>query len=154
MKLSARLAKLRKRKEPHAAAADGAAFGVSASAWVLLGLCLVLVGVGTLAYYEFFVWTKVPPELLGLWEIDDGPQKGGTFEFFRDGTMEVYLRAKKKAVTHKTQVTVRDKTLSMTTQNPLFGGEAANECMIRELTAETLILELERGDVLKMVRIE
>jgi hypothetical protein len=154
MKLSARMAKLRKRKPAHAAADSRPPFAVSASTWVLLGLCLALGGVGTLAVYEFFIWTKVPPELVGLWEVDEGPQKGGTFEFFRDGTMEVLLKAKGKTVTHKTQVSVRGKTLFMTTRDPLTREESTNEGMIRELTRDTLIVELERGDVLKMMRIE
>src|SRR5262245_12365588 len=75
------------------------------STWILLGLVLVLAGVGTLAWYEHFVWNKVPPELVGLWEVNEGPQQGGTFEFLRDGTMAVNLGSKKQRVTHKAPVT-------------------------------------------------
>jgi hypothetical protein len=155
MKLSSRLEKLKQKRAVH----DGASSPetkralLAPSSWILLGLALVLAGVSTVAVYEFFVWTKVPPELVGLWEVEDGPQKRGTFEFFRDGTMEVHLMANKKHVTHKTRVTVKDRTLSIAGQG-LFARDSTSECAIRELTAATLILELERGDVLKMVRVE
>ena len=126
----------------------------SSSTWLLLGLSLALAGVGALTILEFTVWNKLPPALVGLWEIQEGPQKDGTFEFFRNGTMEVRLQDKKKEVVHKTQVTVRDRTLVMTKKGPFTREEKTNESLIRELTADTLILELEKGDVLKMVRIE
>ena len=157
MNLTSRLQKLKKHKPAQGTKADlgvRADGWLSTSTWVLLGLGLALAGVGTLAALEFTFWNRVPPALVGLWEIQEGPQKDSTFEFFRNGTMEVHLQNKKKEVTHKTQVTVRDRTLVMTTKNPLTREETKNESLIRELTAETLILELEKGDVLKMVRIE
>jgi hypothetical protein len=155
MKLSARLETLKQQKR-----AEGADAGkdkrttpwFGASTWVLLGLGLALGGVGDLAVRDFLI--KIPPELVGFWEIQEGPQKDGTFEFFRNGTLEVRLPAKKKDILHKTQVSVHDKTLVMTTKDPISREETKNEGVIRELTANTLILELEKGDVLKMVRIE
>jgi hypothetical protein len=120
----------------------------------LLGLCLVVAGLGTLAVFEFFVWNKVPPELVGYWEVTEGPQKGGTFEFFREGRMEVRLKSKKRTVTHKAPIVVRGKTLVEIARQPLTGDETASQSIIHELTAQTLILESERGDVLSMVRIE
>jgi hypothetical protein len=154
MKLSAKLARLRKRKEHRTAASSEDAFSLSVSTWVLISLSLALAGLGTWAVFEFFVWTRVPPALVGLWDFDEGPEKRATFEFFRDGTLEIQARGPKKALNHKAQVTVRGKTLFMDARNPLAAGNSTNEAVIRELTADTLILELERGDVLKMVRIE
>src|SRR5262245_26314915 len=113
MKLSSKLQILKQEKHSKQAGPKpdhtGGVFAVST--WVLIGLCLLLIGVGALAYFEFFVWNKIPPELAGFWEVEEGPQKGGTFEFFRGGTMEVHLKSKKKEVTYKTQATVKDKTL-------------------------------------------
>jgi hypothetical protein len=161
MKLSSKLEKLKQRlqrRKKQAAKEAGHTAGrpalPAASTWVLLGLCLLLAGLGTLAVFEFFVWTRVPPELVGLWEVEEGPQKGGTFEFFRDGTMEVHLQAKKRTVGYKMRVAVRDKTLVITPKGSQSPENTPAESIIRELTADTLILELEKGDVLKLVRIE
>src|SRR5579859_1384560 len=135
MNLSSRLEKLKQKRAAQDRAAPKAAGGrrsLAPSTWVLLGLGLALAGVSTLAVYEFFVWTHVPPELVGLWEVDEGPQKRGTFEFFRDGTMEVHLTANKKHVAHKARVTVKDRTLSIAGQRWL-GRAAASDCAIREL---------------------
>ena len=54
----------------------------------------------------------------------------------------------------KARVAVRDKTLVMIEKDPRTGGELRTKYTIRELTADTLILELEKGDFLKMVRLE
>ncbi len=157
MNLSTRLRQLKKHKEAqnveagHSASAGG---WLSTSTWILVGLFPVLAGLGILTVFEFTLWNKIPPALVGLWEVEEGPQKDGTFEFFRNGTMEVHLQDKKKEVTHKTQVRVRDRTLVMTKKDFFTREEKTNESLIRELTADTLILELEKGDVLKMVRIE
>jgi hypothetical protein len=156
MKLSYKLQRLKRQKSSMQAAPKSERAGrwFAPSTWVLLGLCVILAAVATLALFDFVVGTKIPPELVGLWEVQEGPQQGGTFEFFRSGTMEVHLVSKKREVTHKTRVAVKDKTLMMFTKDPLRRQATSNESIIRELTADTLILELEKGDVLRMVRIE
>jgi hypothetical protein len=156
MSLSFRLGQARrqKRQEQKGARADGNRAGSGARTWIMLGLCLMLAGIGTLAVFEFFIWNKIPPQLVGLWEIQEGPQKDSTFEFFRNGTMEVHLTGNKKEDAHKTQVTVRDRTLVETKKSLFTREEKTNKSLIRELTANTLILEPEKGEVLKLVRIE
>jgi hypothetical protein len=154
MNLASRLEKLKQRKLSRRSQADngaGATAWLSSSTWVLLGLCLALGGVGALAVSDYLV--KVPRELVGLWEVEEGPQKGATFEFFRNGAMEVVMRGKKGEVAHKTRVAVRDKTLRVTAKGTQATEDNTGESIIRELTADTLILE-EKGNVLKMVRIE
>jgi hypothetical protein len=126
----------------------------SPSTWLLLGLFLGLAGVGALAILEFTIWNEVPPALVGLWEIQEGPQQDSTFEFFRNGTLEVHLQEKKKDVPYKTQVHMRGRTLVEIKKDPFTREQKTSESLIRELTADTLILETEKGDVLKMVRIE
>lgn len=157
MKLTSRLAKLKQDKQskqagPKTPLHEGGLF--SSSTWILLALCLVLAGVGTLAVFEFFIWNKVPPELVGFWEVESGPQKGGSFEFFRNGTLEFNLKENKRQISHKTRVAVKDKQLLTTTRDPQTRQEKTNTIMIRELTADSLILEFENGDVLSFVRLE
>jgi hypothetical protein len=154
MKLSARLNEIMQQKRAEEAHRERDRIRLAPRIWVLLGLSLALAAVGTMFVFDFFVWNKIPPALVGYWEVQEGPQKDGTFEFFRNGTLEVRLPAKKKDILHKTQVSVHDRTLVMTTKDPISREETNNEGIIRELTANTLILVLEKGDVLKMVRIE
>lgn len=157
MNLTSRLEKLKHLKRFERSEAEKGRLKTelfSASTCVLLGLVLALGGVGTLALFDFFVWNKIPPELVGFWEIREGPKKDGTIEFFRDGTMEAHWQAIKKPVTIKARVAVRDKKLVITSKSSLPGQEDRDEYVIRELTANTLILEMERGEVWKMVRIE
>jgi uncharacterized protein (TIGR03066 family) len=156
MNLSSRLEKLKqKRAAHHEASTPGSlSMPLAPSTMILVALALVLAGLSALAVYESFVWTKVPPELVGLWEIDEGPRKRGTFEFAREGTMEVHLTSNKKHVSHKTRVAVKDRTMTFAAQGFLAPENSPSECTIRELTADTLVLELERGDVLELVRVE
>jgi hypothetical protein len=157
MKLFAKLAKLKQQRKSNRAGPKPGSHErkrLAPSTWVLVALCLVLAGLGTLAVFEFFVWNKIPPELVGMWEVQEGPQKYGTFEFSRNGTMDVRLKTNKRDVTHKTRVAVRDRTLLMTAKDPQTREDKTSASIIRELTADTLILELERGDVLRMVRVE
>ena len=117
-----------------------------------------LVSTSTLIANEFVVWNKIPPELAGLWEVEDGPLKRSTFEFFRNGdfeqTLKVNSKGMKRDVARKTRVALKDKTLLMITKDTQTRKETTAEANIRELTADTLILELEQGDVLRLVRIE
>ena len=156
MKLSDKLQILKHKKAPGETgpAPERTGIGIAPSTWVLLGLFLILGGVGTLFVFEFFIWTKVPPALVGYWEVNEGPQKGGSYDFFRNGTAEVLVKTRKGEVTYKAQVVVRHKTLVETVKDRETGERATRKSIIRELTADSLILELEKGNVLKMVRIE
>ena len=60
---------------------------VSALKWTFVALCLVLVGLTTIAVLEFYVWTKVPPALTGKWKVQEGGSSA-VFEFFRNGTLQ------------------------------------------------------------------
>jgi hypothetical protein len=118
----------------------------------VLGLGLLLAGGGTWAALEFFVWNKLPPALVGKWEVQGGPLFSGTFQFFRNGTLETRLKKDKTYFTLRASVAVEDKTLLTTTQDLQTGREQTRKSTIRELTAHSLAIELEDGAVLKMVR--
>lgn len=123
------------------------------SRWVWVILCgLILAGGGTWAALEFFLWNKIPPALVGKWEVSGGPMSGGTFDFSRNGTLEIRQRTGGSFVTLKARAAVTGKTLATTTHNPQTRGEETHWSTIQELTADSLILELEKGEVLKLVR--
>src|SRR5262245_19029589 len=93
MKLFAKLARLKHQKqttqaEPRAGAPRG---GHGPLFWGLLALWLVLVAGGTWVIVEFHIRYQLPPELVGKWEVEVGPQQGGTFEFYRDGTLVIQV---------------------------------------------------------------
>ena len=120
--------------------------------WAVLGLSLLLAGGGTWAALEFFVWNKLPPALVGKWEVQGGPMSGGTFQFFRNGTLETRHKKDQTYSMLRASVAVEDKTLLTTTQDSQTGREQTRKSTIRELTAISLAIELEDGAVLKMVR--
>jgi hypothetical protein len=154
MKLSFQLATLKQRKQtkqPEAKPGPQNGGTWTRLRWDWLALCLILGVGGTLAVFEFYIW-KVPPELVGKWQVEEGPEYGGTFRFFRNGALAVHLKTKKTDFFLKGHVTVEDKTLRTTTQNPLTKLEETRASTIRELTAESLILEFENGEVLRLVR--
>ena len=65
MSLTSKLQKLKQEKLAKRSVSRNVSNGpmVAATTWLLVGLCLVLVAVCTLAYYEFFVCDKIPPAL-------------------------------------------------------------------------------------------
>src|SRR5262245_31772479 len=148
MSLSAKLEALKKRRPTQARAGDHKTGkrGLPRWAWIVFGL--LLAGAGTLAVVEFFIWNKVPPALVGTWQVQEGSLSGGTFDFSRDGA----LRMRHKNADVKWRVSVNGKTLLMTTRSAHTGAESTQRGTIQELTPNALVLELEKGEVLKMVR--
>jgi hypothetical protein len=120
--------------------------------WVVLTLCLLIPAGSAWGVFEFFVWSKLPPELVGKWVVQGGPQDGATFDFSRRGTVEAHLNH--QGMEHILQGTaaVKDRTLLITTQNPHTRQEETRSCNIRELTPRSLIVEFETGEVFRMTR--
>jgi hypothetical protein len=155
MKLSTQLIKRKRRQEAKKVAASpgGRADGPFAwSRWTWVVLCLILAGGGTWAVVHFFTWHKLPAGLIGTWEVHEGPMKGGTFQFSGNGTLAIHSSNQGTDYTLKGRVAVQDKILLTTTQNPSSRRDETSKSIIRELTANSLILELEKGAILKMAR--
>lgn len=146
------------RKEP-----TGAMF----PRWALIVLCLLVTAGSTWAVFEFVVWNTLPAELVGKWEVTEGPQRGAIFNFSRNGTLEAHFQSADpdKMNVMQASVTVEDKKLLVTTRNPNTKQNETRACLIRELTAKTLVVEFEqgekaekaekkkKGEVFKMVRV-
>jgi hypothetical protein len=152
LKHSAKHAPLKKRHQskPQAGNQQGYGFSLWGIAWTVLGM--MVIAAGTVAVLEFFVWNKVPPALVGKWKIEDGPLAGGTFEFSRNGDMAVKDKNQKGVSQLKAKAVLEGKTIVTTSSNPLTREQLIHTSTVRELTATTLVIELESGDVLKMVR--
>jgi uncharacterized protein (TIGR03066 family) len=157
MKLSTRLAQLKRQKQvrqPAATPASPQRGKVRVKRWALVSLGLLLAGGGAWAALEAFVWNKLPTALVGTWTVQGGPMAGGTFTFARDGTLAIYAEEQGKDYIVTGRVTVDGQTMLTTTQEPRTRREQTRMSTIRELTATSLVLELENGQVLRMVRKE
>jgi uncharacterized protein (TIGR03066 family) len=148
-------AQLKQRKQTKTTARQGGhrtGWELAPRHWAVIALCLFLAAGGTFAVLELFIWNKVPPELVGTWEVTEGPMAGGTFEFSRTGALVTRVKEKGKYFTLRGDVQVEDRVLLTTTQHPTTGREQTRKSTIRELTESTLILELDNGEVLKLMR--
>jgi hypothetical protein len=155
MKLSARLTLLKKRKlaqAPQARPGQPTARRPGPCGWAWLVLGLAVAATSTLAVFELVIWNKVPPALVGTWEVDEGPQYGGTFVFSRTGDLVVHLKDKQTDYTIRSRAVVQGKTLRTTTQDGQSHRQETHVSTILELTADSLVLEFENGDVLRLVR--
>jgi hypothetical protein len=121
--------------------------------WAFLFLCLFFATGITWAVFEL-VWSPLPSELVGRWEVSEGPQRGSIFEFFRRGVLEAHLNNPRTGMMEVMEATVAlaDKKLLVTTRNPHTQKDETRSCLIKELTERTLIVEFENGEVFKMTR--
>ena len=152
MKLSEKLARLKwsKMKQADRAVAREQRGGLGARRAALAILCILLAAGATWAVLEFFVWQKVPAALIGVWQVKDGPMQGGTFAFTRNGTLAIRTGQGQDMDAH---IAVQGKKLLTTTRHPMTAREETHASIIQELTETTLILELEKGAVLRLERI-
>jgi uncharacterized protein (TIGR03066 family) len=115
---------------------------------VLLGL-LVLVGLlsagGTWALFEFVVWNRVPTALVGKWVVTEGPDEGGTVDFYRNGTMVAKVNNGGMEGIIEARVRVEGDKIHVTTRNRETGEEGVRVQTIKVLDAHRLVLQDERG---------
>lgn len=104
--------------------------------------------------FEFVIGSKLPPELVGKWVVQGGPQDGATFDFTRRGGMHARLNNNGSEVRIDARATVQGKQLLTTTKNPHTRQDETRASIIRELTEHTLVLETEQGEVFRMARAE
>ncbi len=140
------------RPRPPRPAPEPAAASSSFVPLVLLGVCLLGAAGGTWAFFEFFVFSKVPSELVGKWVVQGGEQDGATFDFYRNGGMVGRINMAGKEGIVNARVAVEGDNLLITTQNPRTGREETKTQRIKTLTANELVLEDERRQVFRMTR--
>jgi hypothetical protein len=119
---------------------------------VVFSLCVILAGGMTWGAFEFVIWSKLPPELVGQWVVVGGPQDGATFDFSRNGSLEAHFNHMGSDQVLQGKVTVVDNTMRITTRNPHNGQDDTKTCRIKELTERTLLVEFPNGEVFRMAR--
>jgi len=157
MKLMKRLAELKKQAGNKAGALSQSSRVTEPfpfRRWAFLGLLLLLAGAGTWAVFEFVIWNKVPAELVGKWEITEGPKEyaEASFRFFRNGYMEGRVNVGEHLNIIKSTIRVRGKNIIVTSKHPKTGEETVQVQKIRILTESDLVVEDGNGNLLKMKR--
>jgi uncharacterized protein (TIGR03066 family) len=113
--------------------------------WVLLALVVVLAFAGTWALLELVVWARVPSDLVGKWVVTDGPDVGGTVDFYRNGTMVAKVNNGGYEGIIEARIRVEGNTIHVTTRHRQTGEEGTRVQTIKALDANRLVLEDERG---------
>jgi hypothetical protein len=126
---------------------------------ILILLCVtsaaaVSAVVGAWGLTEFVLPSKLPPELVGKWVVNGGPQDGATFDFHRRGTMTAHLNDNGTEVVVEARASVVDRKLFTTTRNPHTRKDETSASKIQELTPNSLVLETDKGEVFRMTRAE
>jgi uncharacterized protein (TIGR03066 family) len=129
------------------------AAAISPMRWAVLGLGLLLAAGASWAFAEFVVWNKLPAELVGKWEVVQGPPKykEAVFEFYRSGKMVGHLNDNGNLRIMNADVRVEGDKLHITTRRPSTGEEHVSVQTIRTLNDKELIVADER-EIIKMVR--
>lgn len=149
--------KSRTKKQTSAAAqppAQGPRPGARWRRWLLVGALGLLAAATTWALFEYVIWNTVPGALVGKWVVIEGDQEGATFDFYRGGTMVGRVNVNGREGIIRARVRVEGTTILSTTQNPHTGQNETRRQKITRLTARELVIEDERGQLLKMERAE
>jgi uncharacterized protein (TIGR03066 family) len=121
---------------------------------MLIAIALLLLAAGgTWAFMEFVVWNRLPTDLVGRWEVVQGPPeyKDAEFEFYRSGKMVAYVNDRGNVGEIHAYVRIEGDKIYSTTRNEA-GKEHVSVQTIRTLTTQQLVVADEAGRVTKMVR--
>jgi hypothetical protein len=124
----------------------------SVKRWAVLALCLLLAGGGTWAFFEFVVWNRVPAELVGKWVVTEGPDEGGTIDFYRGGTMVAHVNLGGNLGIIEAKIRVEDRKIIATLRNQQTGAVGTRVQTIKVQEGKRLVLEDERGNLIKLER--
>ncbi len=121
--------------------------------WGFLALCLVLTS--ALTYYGFanYVWSQVPAELVGRWEVKGGPQDGAILEFHRNGTLTANVNVEGYHGASSSHVKATRTELIITSKHPRTGERKTQTQKIEKLTNKELVLVAENGTTYRLVRL-
>ncbi len=119
-----------------------------------LALVMLLAAGSVWALFEFVVWNTLPAELVGKWVVTEGPDEGGTIDFYRNGTMVAKVNLAGKLGIIEAKIRLEEKKIIATLKNQYTGEEGTRIQTIKVLDDKRLVLEDERGNLIKMERAE
>ncbi len=119
----------------------------------MLALLALTIAGATWAIFEFVVWNKLPRELVGKWVVTEPTeQEGATFDFYRTGAMVGVINMHGKEGHVNASIRLEGQNMHATTKHPTTGEEMTRTQVIRTLTENELVLQDEKGQLLKMKR--
>src|ERR1019366_768112 len=107
--------------------------------WIVLGLGLFLAAGATWAFFEYVVWATTPSELVGKWVVTDGPDQGGTVDFYSNGTMVAKVNHQGRKGIIEARIRVEDKKLYVTTTHQQTGAVGTRVQTIKLLDDSRLV---------------
>jgi uncharacterized protein (TIGR03066 family) len=120
--------------------------------WVIMVLCLF--GAAVISFVVFrFVVPPVPRELVGDWQVTEGPLRGATLEIRAEGIAIATISRDRKKLITKSSVRVQDKQILLTTQDDKSGELETVTQSILKLTDNELVIQDEDQNVYRMRRV-
>jgi uncharacterized protein (TIGR03066 family) len=121
--------------------------------WVFLLLCLA--GSSLVSFVVFkYIAPTIPHELIGTWQVVDGPLKGATLEFRWYGTAIATATDKQgKPETTDSSVRVEGKKVLLTSTDGLTGKQETVVQTILKLTKDELVIRDEDRKTYTMTRV-
>jgi uncharacterized protein (TIGR03066 family) len=140
------------KNQPKPAPSPGAASPWRRPVLIVLALC---VAAGTWLFLEFVLWNRLPSELVGRWEVVDGPReyKEAVFEFQRHGRMIGHVNDREKVGIIDAAIRLDGKKIFATTRQQKTGKEHTSTQTIVTLTETELVIADETGRTMKLRRI-
>jgi uncharacterized protein (TIGR03066 family) len=120
--------------------------------WLILLLCLVGSTAASFVVFKY-VLVKIPPELVGTWQVTAGPLRGWTLEFRRDGTAIATRYERGQKIVTDYSAKVEGKSMWLTTRDEKTGKDDTVTQTIVELTAEELVIRDEDQITYHMKRV-
>jgi uncharacterized protein (TIGR03066 family) len=119
---------------------------------LILVLCLAGSTAASFVVFKYLI-AKVPSDLVGAWEVKEGPLKGWSLEFRRDGTAVAtrFERGQKIVTDHTAKV--EGHTLWLTTKDEKTGKEDTVTQTIVELSADELVIRDEEQKTYQLKRV-
>lgn len=143
-----------KKQTPQPQRLPTPAASTSPMRWLLVCIGVLLTAGATWAFMEFVVWNVLPPELVGKWEVVQGPPeyREAEFEFYRNGKMVGHLNENENLRIMNAQVRIDGNKIYITTTRPSTGEEHVSVQTIRTLNDKEFVVADERGAIMKMMR--
>jgi uncharacterized protein (TIGR03066 family) len=139
-------------KEAAAPQADVAPPPRSRRLWLILLFCLVGSTAASFVVFKY-VLVKIPPELVGTWQVTAGSLRGWTLEFRRDGTAIATRYERGQKIVTDYSAKVEGKSMWLTTRDEKTGKEDTVTQTIVELTADELVIRDEDQITYHMKRV-
>jgi hypothetical protein len=131
---------------------------LSGRLWIILLLCLLGSAIGSFVIFKYIapamLAPSIPRELVGTWQVTEGPLQGATLEFTWYGTSSAIMANKEgKLETTSSSVRVVGDMIFLTSKDARTGIQETTTQAILELTEDQLVIRDEDRHVYQMVRI-